>query len=87
MEKSRHALFAVALTLLAGCSLTPPAFTPPPELSEAEAIQWRAGCDSGVHVASFGRLGAWSASTGPAWSRGYVTCRDRYVLLQAKRRE
>lgn len=87
MEKSRHTLFAVALTLLAGCSLTPPAFTPPPEFSEAEAIQWRAGCESGVYVASFGRLGTWSSSTGRAWSRGYVTCRDRYVLLQAKRRE
>lgn len=87
MDTSRRGSLAVLITLLAGCSLTPPAFTPPPELSEAEATQWRAGCDSGVHVASFGRLGTWSASTGRAWSRGYVTCRDRYVLLQAKRRE
>lgn len=85
MEKSCHILFAVALTLLVGCSLTPPAFTPPPELSEAEAIQWRAGCDSGVHVASFGKLGLWTASSGPSWSRGYVTCRDRYVLIRAAR--
>lgn len=87
MDTSRRGSLAVLITMLAGCSLTPPAFTPPPELSEAEAIQWRAGCDSGVHVASFGRLGTWSSSTGRAWSRGYVTCRDRYVLLQAKRRE
>lgn len=85
MEKPRCTIIAVALTLLAGCSLTPPAFKAPPELSEAESIQWYAGCDSGVHVASFGRLGSWSASSGRVWSRGYVTCRDRYVLLQAAR--
>lgn len=87
MDTSRRCSLAVLIALLAGCALTPPAFKAPPELSGAEAIQWYAGCDSGVHVASFGRLGSWSASSGRAWSRGYVTCRDRYVLLQAKRRE
>lgn len=85
MDTSRRGAAALLTLALAGCALTPPAFEPPPELDADQAQEWRAGCDSGLHVASFGKLGVWTASSGRSWSRGYVTCRDRYVLIRLSR--
>lgn len=85
MEKPRHAV-ALMIVLLAGCAVTPPPFEPPAEIPAAESASWKAGCDSGLHVASFGRIGTWSPPRGGVWTRAYVTCRDRFVLLEAARR-
>lgn len=85
MDTARRGAAALLTLALAGCTLTPPAFEPPSDLDEHEVQQWRRGCDSGLYVASFGKLGLWTASSGPSWSRGYVTCRDRYVLIRAAR--
>jgi hypothetical protein len=85
MEKPRAACAAIAL-MLTGCVSTPEPFAPPPGLAADDVAQWKAGCDSGLHVASFGRVGVWAPPKSGVWTRAYVTCRDRFVMLEDARR-